>query len=291
MCYFNQKDALAFAEGAPILSAMSRPGTLLTALFAAVLSSCGTVHFPTVDDQAASFSAYQNDRIRGESIERFILRRTIPLLPSSGTTEMLLAIEKDGAGQWDPVSGSALATAISRDGYFLTADHVVGRFPPFHARAADDGLVISSGRTVKRFPSLDLAIIKFEGVGSRHFEVAPAPPGKGEILFSGGPSGIVVNDRGPRRFFAAGPVTRSRTFQSRGLSGWRTSIEIPNRPGSSGGPALDGEGRLCGIIVAGRYGRFAKREKPVTYSTMLDMNSIQKIISEDRAKQKTSPES
>ncbi|MEM0897933.1 MAG: serine protease [Verrucomicrobiota bacterium] len=270
---------------------MPRPGFILGLLAAAALTSCGTVHFPTVDDQEASFAEYRKDRLRGEPIERYILRRTIPLLPSSGTSEMLDTIQKDGSGHWDPVSGSALATAISSDGYYLTADHVVGRFPPYHAMSGEDGIVISAGRTVRRFPSLDLAIIKFEGLRGPHFEIAEEAPAKGDILFSGGPAGIVVNDRGPRRFFAAGPATRSRPFGSRGLSGWKTSIEIPNRPGSSGGPALNRDGQLCGIIVAGRYGRFAKRERPVTYATVLDMKTINAIVAEDRSKETTRSES
>ncbi|MBK1883023.1 trypsin-like peptidase domain-containing protein [Luteolibacter pohnpeiensis] len=139
------------------------------------------------------------------------------------------------------------AAPLSPDGYFLTADHVLAQmngrnvFVIFHRRG---GLVQSKARVVWRSKSSDLALLHVpENTPYYYRWTSP-----NQLLPEGTPlihGGISTGMRS-----AVGKL--STAIQPDGwLTGsTRFKIDIPLEPGDSGGPIVDGAGRLIGVNSA-----------------------------------------
>ena len=146
-----------------------------------------------------------------------------------------------------PASG----VAWSADGFIVTADHVVERDEEITVGLPDGSE--APAKVVGRDPGSDLAVLKIER-GSLA-AAAHAPAGSVRVgslaLAVGRPgaspmasSGIIVAAGGPERTWRGGEV-----------KGYvRTDATF--YPGFSGGPLVDGEGRMIGLISS-RLGRGA----------------------------------
>ena len=139
------------------------------------------------------------------------------------------------------------AAPLSPDGYFLTADHVLARmegrnvFVVFNRGA---GLVQGKARVVWRSKSSDLALLHVPQK-TPYFYRWTSPR---QVLLEGTPiihGGISTGMRS-----AVGKL--STTIPPDGfLSGNRRfKIDIPLEPGDSGGPIVDGAGKLIGVNSA-----------------------------------------
>lgn len=118
----------------------------------------------------------------------------------------------------------------------VTAAHVVGDARQVLLRSAEPEEITVPGRVVYTDPAGDLAVIApMRPTGREPLELDPALPGAGEVVFAvGSPIGDLVLSRGAV------------------LDAQSTLIETstPVDPGSSGGPLVDEEGKVVGVVVA-----------------------------------------
>ncbi|MFU8893475.1 MAG: S1 family peptidase [Luteolibacter sp.] len=139
------------------------------------------------------------------------------------------------------------ATPISPDGYFLTADHVL-------ASARDRNIFVLYGRGGKlathkarivwRSPASDLALLHIDTATPYFYQWTP-PGGwlaSGHHVIHGG---IATGFKSP-----VGKLRTPIAPEGRLTGPRRFKIDIPLKPGDSGGPVLDAYGRLVGINSA-----------------------------------------
>lgn len=243
------------------------PRTSATLLLIPLLASCGGLtgfHQDTPEaraEQAASVAGFPEKPIRGESIDDFFAGKVAMIGPPTNL-------------------GSGRAVPVTDDGYFLTADHVVRNQQPF----LFPGFFSNEGRIVWRDPDLDLALIKFPSDRYQSFAFADKPASIGTSVFSGASGGYSVGTAGEGTgngsYATAGHVTRVGFPKPGGMSYRSTMVA---RGGMSGGPVVDEEGRLLGIVTELNY--FLRPEFGFARSTtftMIRRDELQRIISEDR---------
>ena len=143
--------------------------------------------------------------------------------------------DHDGAEPYPGISSGGRAAALTSDGYFITAYHVVQDVPfhikktkvikqppaePFKTSDMNQYFVTSryAGGLVWCDPDLDLAILKFPLTNWPHFTDLKVPPQRGDTLFTADDEGRLfapVNEQGISTmesavgngaFFAAGQV-------------------------------------------------------------------------------------
>lgn len=172
------------------------------------------------------------------------------------------------------------ATPITPDGYFITADHVLAQSPgrriflvyrnggaPRHAQA----------RVVWRSSASDLALVHAPILTPYYYRWSPpekwAPAGT-PVIHGGLATGIQSTP---------GKLTTHLPPES-AFSGARTfKIDIPLKPGDSGGPVLNAKGELLGINSAVEY--LVPMETPFFLDSECSRPSIralQSIIEQDR---------
>lgn len=215
----------------------------------------------------------------------------------------------DPSKGFDPVAetyGNGRAAAITKDGYYLTANHVVnedevflvetvfrwkpGQGPPTEVitqEALEDWVTIKiyPGRIVWSRPDLDLAIVKFPRKSRQYFDDWTWDLEEGQLLYSADDSGRGTFDPevgmdsyvGNGSFEAAGRVTsvRSALFSSEGKV---IRSDLLARGGMSGAPIVTEDGELCGIIVRleGNPTQFQ------TVANMISPEKIREIVEKDR---------
>jgi S1-C subfamily serine protease len=140
------------------------------------------------------------------------------------------------------------AAPVAPDGYFLTADHVLARMN--HGRHAfvlyglGHELVTARARVVWRSAAADLALVHAP-LATPHF-YQWTPPGhwlpEGTWVIHGG---IATG-----RESAPGRLTSSLEPEGRFTRARRFRLDVPLKPGDSGGPVVDARGLLVGINSA-----------------------------------------
>jgi len=253
-------------------------------------------------DKAASMTRYETSE-SGQTITA-ASGRTIRLKPTGRlpvvTAWVLAGDELDGdkvnalmtggpagdataAASPPRLSGTAIgmggAVAISPDGYFLTAAHLVSfrncraayvsAMHPFTYRFVNARRVFSD-------LAADLAVIKIEMETPRYLDVQDLPAeAAGAVVFSGHlgtqPSAGEVLATQERRFQSDG---RQEPYQ-------RLTIQIPIMPGDSGAPVIDQQGRLRGVITEEIYGLGWKLPHRA-YATMPRKAFVSRLIAQDR---------
>lgn len=139
------------------------------------------------------------------------------------------------------------AAPITEDGYFLTADHVLAKSPGknvFIIYGHGGRIVTSKARIVWRSYANDLAILHIPRKTPYHYQWTPPDrwlsPGLG-IIHGGMATGFKSSPGRLRTALAPeGAFTGNRPFK----------IDIPLKPGDSGGPVVDAYGNLVGINSA-----------------------------------------
>jgi len=234
--------------------------------------------------QEASISQYGERPIAGQSIDEFF-RNKVGLIATDG-------------GEL-PVGR---VVPISKDGYYLTAWHVVAdaRFRLSEANVVGNRVQADEypGRVVWHDTSADLAIVKFDVRPSVSFKTR-APLEKGETVFSGanGRNGGTLVTKpnatgtynleeslkagiGNGPFRTAGAVTNLST-----LNGEPSRIiyesTLVGRGGMSGGPVVNREGYLVGIVTSGHATIFSA---PKAVFSMIDPVALNSIVQADRSR-------
>lgn len=131
------------------------------------------------------------------------------------------------------------ATALTDDGYFVTAAHCVStgralliRTTPGRPPRESDAVVVWSGRDAE--PAIDVAVLWAPGLAGPGFTWSPDDVTKGATLLCSG-SG------------ARGLPVAGGTFVERDATGHVLTIEAPLLPGDSGGPCVLADGTLLGV--------------------------------------------
>jgi S1-C subfamily serine protease len=145
-----------------------------------------------------------------------------------------------------PDSGSGSGVVVNGDGIVLTALHVVEGAGQIQVGLADG--TTTTARIVTAQPSTDIAVLALDRLPQL---VVPAvlggPPAVGEAVFAvGDPLGL-------RASLTAGVVsgTERRIGTERGTEiDGLIQFDAAVNPGSSGGPLVDRDGRVVGIVTA-----------------------------------------
>ena len=212
---------------------------------------------------------------------------------------------------------SGRAAAISSDGYFLTAYHVVrrGQFflndvtltPEQKKTLSTAGFLLQDssanrglpGRLVWHDEGADLAVIKFNQRTPRYFNQLQFPAPVNEVVYSADNQGQVFLPKGKTNgkpqdsaigngpYFSAGKVLFSQLF-THGPGVHTIGSTLVARGGMSGGPLVTLDGKLCGILTnVGFYYYKKGGETQVSVrstSRMLPPQVLRQIVKEDRAK-------
>ena len=158
---------------------------------------------------------------------------------------------------------SGTGIAWSRDGYVVTANHVVGRVGALEIRL-NDGRKLEA-KVVGRDPYSDVALLKTEAENLSPIEFGESRETKtGQFVLA------LANPFGEKASATLGIVTSpSRTIQGY----WGVVMEdavitdAKLNPGYSGGPLVDASGKLIGMNVA----YFSGRGVAVSVDTLKDI--------------------
>jgi serine protease Do len=143
-------------------------------------------------------------------------------------------LDRDGE-----VAGQGSGFVIDADGLIATNLHVIGEARPIRVRFADD----SEAAVVEVTASdkmLDLAIIRVERKG-----LQALPLGSTEALADGEPIVALGNPHGLSHSVVAGVLSGTRDIDGVDM----LQLAIPIEPGNSGGPVLNRQGEVLGIMT------------------------------------------
>ena len=296
-----------------------------------LLSGCTAQAVSKMEDQLArkkaeSLKGWEHATLDGRPILKVLGLRTALVFRDFES----VSAGYDASGLWARATGVenkgiATAAAISKDGYLLTARHVVAEvekldvlvvLPDENRRAtqakavparivwmSEDGFDRDWNLDDPEFP-LDLAIIHADVSPLIPFSFAKEMPDIDDPLISAGwPSGTVevLSDWAT---LAAGRVLSVHEQEPRGSSpAWVAVLhDIPIVRGDSGGPVLDSKGNLVGINgllrmspsfwrgLAMRLGRAPEDFEDFDYAAlayMPNLDSIREVIENDRVQRKT----
>lgn len=157
---------------------------------------------------------------------------------------------ENGVGYPDRVVGTAFQ--VDAAGYYLTNYHVIQSEVDPEYNGYSRLSVRPSGNPDARIPAtvigwdedLDLALIKSSEISPYTFQVPRTSEAiEGQRVFAiGSPVGL-------ENSVTAGIVSaKARRFLPRGEA---IQIDVPVNPGNSGGPLVDGEGNIVGVVFAG----------------------------------------
>ena len=173
-------------------------------------------------------------------------------------------------------SGFGSCAPITRDGYFLTAAHVLSHDESFVLYATSNSrktyIDYARVREVYRNNEADFAIVKAEMATPRYLKYRSAPLTQEATLFAGG----WMHEKGGGLFEDSFPIPGQSKFR-------KIVTTLPMIKGDSGSPLIDQEGRLCGVLSTMRLGVIVKM-KPKSTAVMMELGQINKLIAEDRAK-------
>ncbi len=180
-----------------------------------------------------------------------------------------------------PKDGEAgTASPITSDGYFLTADHVIRAHKDRHihvmyGRGAQ--LRMGKARVVWRDTLSDLALIHAPIATPLFYQFAPPqrPIASGTSVFHGGLS------TGLKPLY--GQLSDTIDAQNIFTSPTRFRMNIPLRPGDSGGPILDPQSRLIGVNSSVEF--LVPMETPIfteSHGSRPNIATLMKTIQRDR---------
>ena len=173
--------------------------------------------------------------------------------------------------------------AISVDGYFMTASHVVEVekallfFTEHDIQNVTETPLLVPFRIVYENELLDFAIIKADVVTAFFLELHDQVSGFNEVVFAG--SSL---NGGP----AAGKIVWNILQEDNEelvRMGARSIItNLPTTGGDSGSAVIDEEGRLLGVVAGGiKYKEYPRRE--FTKAVRVNPDAVKQIIEKDRA--------
>jgi S1-C subfamily serine protease len=148
------------------------------------------------------------------------------------------------------------ATAITSDGYWLTAAHCLGRgrislIGEAAASWQDVAEAVVVWRGDAQEPPVDLALLYSEKLPGRGLSLSPTPAPDLALLVAGHPDGLQGLTLAAGRVLSVDPPEAGAKAIEPVLE-----TSAPCREGDSGGPLVDPEGRLVAIAVSGRHRLF-----------------------------------
>ena len=233
--------------------------------------------------QKESVSRFPEHPIKGEGIREFF----------NGKVGLIAGI--------DSRIPSGRAVPVSKDGYYLTAWHVVSGgdyrlsdlvelrpMPKGRTFKTEDYLRWDSypGRLVWHDADADLAIVKFDHRPAAIFTPAADRIGKGTAVFSGASgrnSGTLLSSSsltdgiGNGPFATAGRITKIKQPDH---GHFLYDSTLVGRGGMSGAPVVNDRGHLVGIVIRIRSHAFSAL---TTEFAMIPPEEMKQIISSDRA--------
>ncbi len=206
------------------------PWALTAALLAALLLAAGCIEEPPAPPAVEAGSATPapvattGEPLRAETIERL-------------AREVTLRVRNLGCGGL--ATGSAVA--IGSD-LLVTNRHVIEGADRLEVTTWD-GHTLTVG-VAKAATTHDIAVAEVDGGLPDAAAVAAADVEAGaDVLVAGYPRGGALS-------IAEGRVTRRTEDLLFGAEAGALALDVEVRPGNSGGPVLDAEGRLVGIVYA-----------------------------------------
>ncbi|MGI8980029.1 MAG: tetratricopeptide repeat protein [Pirellulaceae bacterium] len=128
---------------------------------------------------------------------------------------------------------------ISADGLIATNLHVIGEARPIAVQTSDGKkLAVTEIRAWDR--NLDLAVLKVDGKDLPALEL-----GDSAKLEQGAPMVALGNPYGLKNSVVGGVISEVREIDGRRM----LQLAMPVEPGNSGGPVLDGQGKVVGIVT------------------------------------------
>jgi serine protease Do len=128
---------------------------------------------------------------------------------------------------------------ISADGLIATNLHVIGEARPIAVQTSDGKkLAVTEIRAWDR--NLDLAVLKVDGKDLPALEL-----GDSTKLEQGAPMVALGNPYGLKNSVVGGVISEVREMEGRRM----LQLAMPVEPGNSGGPVLDGQGKVVGIVT------------------------------------------
>jgi len=135
--------------------------------------------------------------------------------------------------------GMGTGFVISSDGLIATNLHVVGEARPVSVQLADGrNFRVTEVYAWDRF--LDLAVLRVDAS-----DLVPLELGDSAEKVVGDPVVVMGNPRGLRYSVVSGVVSGRREIDGRQM----LQLAIPIEPGNSGGPVLDRNGRVLGLVT------------------------------------------
>ena len=175
-------------------------------------------------------------RATGEKLAAEAPRKTVESIAKE-VRDSIVTIRFQGRGGSDQGLGTGFV--IGADGLIASNYHVIGEARPVSVELADGSRhdvteIHASDRAA------DLAIVRIARQG-----LAPLALGAPETLADGVEVVAVGNPHGLERSVVAGRVSGKREIDGRSM----IQLAIPIEPGNSGGPLLDMEGKVHGILT------------------------------------------
>jgi S1-C subfamily serine protease len=222
-----------------------------------LLLSTGCVHLATQEEKEASFRPYLDVHVGAVPLRDFLEARTAVLV--AGAEPLEVVTEKDEVGvklkpaDPDGAVDVGSASALSADGYYLTAAHCVHRTPVFLVIPTPAGPQAYPARIVWKSPDsstdCDLAILKIHVAPPALFDIAPPSALQiGDVVVTSGANGE-----------AAGHLLTVNAEPASNDGSTPAFLElihdVPLTHGDSGGPLILLDGRLIGVevLVRGSY--------------------------------------
>lgn len=179
---------------------------------------------------ASSAQVKQGDKVEGKTVEQIAEE-------AKESIAVILYTRRDGKQQ-----GLGTGFVISEDGLIATNMHVIGEARPITVQLADGSkheatVVHASDR------KLDLAIIRI--AVPKKLKLKPLPLGDSSKLKQGQAIVALGHPRGLEHSVVAGVLSGKRDMD--GVS--MLQLAIPIEEGNSGGPVLDAQGRVLGVVT------------------------------------------
>jgi S1-C subfamily serine protease len=279
---------------------------MLSLVGAVLVSGCASDVSPRRQDNPAIRRLQDEETIRHIRDDR--LKSVMTRHIGDRVNLLFTVVVGTPTGSFRGVSRGGRAVALTSDGYFLTAYHVVEnrlfqieniesseRLSGARAENSDINRVNSStrysGRIVWYDPYIDLAVLKFPLTNWPHFTNLKVPPTQGDIVITADDEGygFIPPDEpgqfdlrstvGDGAFFAAGRVTDNAKYDALSKS-FQISTSLIAHDGLSGSPLVTTDYALCGISV--KIEGKAPFETPRTVASMIEPRFLFEIIASDR---------
>jgi len=162
--------------------------------------------------------------------------KTVEQLASDVKPSLVTISTKGRDGKYQ---GVGTGFVIEREGLIATNLHVIGDSREFRVEdSSGEKLKVTGIHASDRV--MDLALIRVEAN-----DLVPLPLGDINSLAQGAPIIVMGNPHGLRNSVVAGVNSGIREFDGRKMM----QLAIPIEPGNSGGPVLDMQGRVHGIVT------------------------------------------